>query len=26
LKAKLEALAAKYGKRFAPKKGWERFG
>ena len=25
LKTKLDALAAKYGKRFAPKKGWERF-
>ncbi|HVF35960.1 MAG TPA: 3-hydroxyacyl-CoA dehydrogenase NAD-binding domain-containing protein, partial [Candidatus Saccharimonadia bacterium] len=26
LKAKLEALAAKYGPRFAPKAGWDRFG
>ncbi len=25
LKARLEALAAKYGPRFAPKPGWERF-
>jgi 3-hydroxyacyl-CoA dehydrogenase/enoyl-CoA hydratase/3-hydroxybutyryl-CoA epimerase len=25
LRAKLDALAARYGKRFAPKKGWERF-
>ena len=26
LKAKLEVLAAKYGPRFKPKKGWEKFG
>ena len=25
VKARLEALAAKYGKRFAPRPGWERF-
>ena len=25
IKARLETLAAKYGKRFAPRPGWERF-